>query len=302
MSMAVSHRLSDAEMPDGVTVGAALAALAGRLAAAGIESARLDARLLLAHAVGRDPLWIVAHPERALDAEARRRLAGLAERRERRQPIAQIIGEREFWSLPFRVTADTLTPRPETETLVEAVLAAISDRAAPLRLLDLGTGTGCLLLSLLSELPNARGVGVDCSAAALAVARGNADKLGLAPRAEFVSGDWGRGLDGLFDVIVSNPPYIPENDIAELEPEVAVHEPRGALAGGGDGLDCYRRMAADVVRLLAPRGMAAVEIGVGQAEAVCAIFTRAGVNGTAVRRDLSSVERCVIFGDWEKTS
>ncbi|MBW7849297.1 MAG: peptide chain release factor N(5)-glutamine methyltransferase [Rhodospirillales bacterium] len=298
----MSHRHSDAENPDGLTIGAALAALAGRLATAGIDSARLDARLLLAHAVGRDPLWIVAHPELALDAAARERLAALAERRERRQPIAQIIGEREFWSLPFRVTADTLCPRPETETLVEAVLASVSDRSAPLRLLDLGTGTGCLLLSLLSELPNARGVGVDCSAAALAVARGNADILNLAPRAEFVSGDWGRGLDGLFDVIVSNPPYIAENDIAELEPEVAAHEPRGALAGGIDGLDCYRRMAADVVRLLAPRGIAAVEVGVGQAEAVCAIFTRAGANGTAVRRDLSGVDRCVIFGDWEKTS
>lgn len=286
----------------GVTVGAVLAATAARLRAARVASARLDARLLIAHALETDPLWVVAHPETLLDDEASSRLAALVARRERREPMSQIVGVREFWSLPFRVTADTLTPRPETETVVEAVLDAVADRDASMRILDLGTGTGCLLLSLLSEMPNARGIGIDCSEAALEVARYNSEKLGLARRAEFVSGDWGRGLDGLFDVIVSNPPYIPDGDIAALEAEVSSYEPRGALAGGPDGLGCYRRMARDVVRLLAPRGVAAVEVGQGQAAGAAEIFNRAGATGNAIWRDFSGVERCVLWGGSERTS
>lgn len=278
----------------GLTVGEALADIAGRLRRAGVDTARLDARMLLAEVLGAEPLAVVAHPEWPVDAAAGERLAALVARRERREPMSHILGRREFWSLDFVVSADTLTPRPDSETLVEALLAAIPDRRAPLRLLDFGTGTGCLLLALLSELPAARGVGVDISSAALAVARRNADRLGMAQRADFVSGDWGRGLAGLFDVILSNPPYIGEDDIAGLEAEVASFEPRSALAGGPDGLACYRRLVPDIMRLLAPDGVAAVEIGQGQAEAVAALFSESGAS-VVIRRDLAGVQRCLVI-------
>lgn len=279
----------------GTTAGELLSRTAAELRRAGIETHRMEARLLLAHALGVEPLAVVARPERRLSAAEAERIARMAERRARREPMAHITGRREFWGLSFRVTPDTLDPRPDTETVVEAVLAELADRQQPLRVLDLGTGTGCLLLALLSELPNATGLGLDASEGACAVARGNADALGLSRRAEVRLGDWGRGLDGLFDVIVSNPPYIPTDTVATLAPEVARHEPRLALDGGGDGLAAYRALAPDIARLLAPGGVAALEIGIGQAPAVGDIMQSRGLVVHAVRRDLAGTERCVVL-------
>ena len=277
-------------------LGVTLAEATRRLRAAGIGSARLDARVLAGHALGLAPATVATRPERPLSADEAALIERLVARRERREPIAHITGRREFWSLSFQVTADTLDPRPDSEAAVEAMLAALPDRRAPWRLLDFGTGTGCLLLALLSELPAATGLGVDRSPAALAVAAGNAERLGLAGRASFRLGDWGRGLDGLFDAIIANPPYIPDDEIAGLEAEVARWEPRGALAGGGDGLDCYRALAPDMARLLTPGGVAVVEVGDGQAEAVSGLLEAAGLAGRGVWADLAGRARCVVCG------
>jgi release factor glutamine methyltransferase len=206
------------------------------------------------------------------------------------------VGRREFWSLPFEVTEETLDPRPDSECLVETVLARIPDRRAPLRILDLGTGTGCLLLALLHELPQARGFGVDISPGACEAAARNALSLGLDRRAAFAAGDWGAGVAGAYDVIVTNPPYIRVAEVAGLDPEVRDFEPRRALDGGSDGLAAYRALAPDVARLLAPEGFAAFEIGLGQAEAVASVLRPHGLAPLAVARDLQSRERCLITG------
>jgi release factor glutamine methyltransferase len=208
--------------------------------------------------------------------------------------MAYILGEREFWSLPLFVGPGVLVPRPETETLVEAALEAFPDRTAPLRILDLGTGSGCLLLALLREYPNASGVGVDRSAEALAHATLNARRHGLADRALLVRGDWGRGLAESFELIVANPPYVASGELAELAPEVARYEPRAALDGGADGLDAYRAILPDLPRLLAPAGVACLEIGAGQATALAALAEVGGFR-VAVRPDLAGIPRCLVL-------
>jgi release factor glutamine methyltransferase len=277
------------------SVGTALAEAARRLQGAGIEGAPHEARLLLASVLGVATASLVGYPERALTPGEGGRYELLIDRRARREPLTHILGRREFWGLSFRVTADTLDPRPDSETLIEAVLGELPDRQAPLRLLDLGTGTGCLLLALLSELPQATGLGVDCSAAALAVATANASDLGLAGRAAFRLGRWGEGLSGPFDLIVSNPPYIPSGDIGGLMPEVARYEPHLALDGGPDGLDSYRMLGAEIARLLTGTGLAALEIGLGQAPAVAALLAADGVAQATLRRDLAGHIRCLVF-------
>jgi release factor glutamine methyltransferase len=278
-----------------VTIGDLLGSGAARLAAAGIDGPVREARLLLQAAAGIPIATQMAFPERTLAADATARFEQLLARRARREPMAHILGQREFWSLAFRVTADTLDPRPDSEILVQAVLDQVPDRSAALRLIDFGTGTGCLLLALLHELPNATGVGVDVSAAALAVATDNADTLGLSPRASFHRGNWDDGLEAGFDIVVSNPPYIPSGDIAALQPEVASFEPRLALDGGADGLDAYRRLGPATARLLAPGGLAAFEIGLGQADSVRGIMATAGLRHIATAPDLAAVERCLLF-------
>jgi release factor glutamine methyltransferase len=278
-----------------VTIGALLSAAAARLAAAGIDGAMREARLLLQAAAGIPIAIQIAFPERTAATDAAARFEQLLVRRAGREPMAHILGQREFWSLAFRVTADTLDPRPDSESLVQAVLDQVPDRSAALRLVDFGTGTGCLLLSLLHELPNATGVGVDVSAAALAIATGNADALGLSSQASFRCGNWDDGLETGFDLLVSNPPYIPSGEIAALQPEVASFEPRLALDGGPDGLDAYRRLGPATARLLAPGGLAAFEIGLGQADSVRGIMAAAGLRHIATVRDLAAVERCVLF-------
>jgi release factor glutamine methyltransferase len=270
--------------------------LTNRLRAAGVSSARLDARLLVCHALGIERSALFAHPERSLTATELDAVEQLAQRRLGREPMSHLLGRREFWSLDFRVTADTLDPRPDTETVVEAALEYASDRTRPWRILDFGTGSGCILLAVLSELSLATGIGVDISAATLAVAADNALRLGLTERVRFVQGDWGRGIEGGFDLIVSNPPYIPDGDIAGLEDEVARFEPRQALAGGPDGLDCYRALAPQIARLLVPGGEAVLEVGLGQDAMVAALLEQAGLALRGVRRDLAGIARVVVAG------
>ena len=277
------------------TIAAALDGATRRLAAAAVPSPRRDARLLLAHVLGSGIELLLGHPERPVDPANAARFGALIERRAGREPVSRLIGRREFWSLEFRVTPAVLDPRPDSETLVDAVLALQRDRQAPLRLLDLGTGSGCLLLALLHDLPRSRGIGVDNSQAALAVARENAQALRLDARAEFRLGDWAQGLDQRFDILVTNPPYIAERAIDALAPEVAGFDPRAALAGGADGLAAYRVLAPQIAGLLLPGGIAGVEVGDGQAAAVERLFTAAGLSFLGCRHDLQGIARCVLF-------
>lgn len=267
-----------------------------RLSATGSDSARLDARLLLGHVLGGGPERVLAEGPRAMSAEEAQRFESLLVRRERAEPMSHILGKREFWSLDFKVTNATLSPRPDTETLIEAVL----DHAeAKEKVLDLGTGTGCILLSLLSEWSDAQGVGVDASSDALAVARENAQRLGLAGRAKFVQGDWNRsdglnGVGGPFDVVVSNPPYIPARDIDDLEADVRDYEPRLALDGGEDGFDAYRVIAARLRGMVKPGGIVGFEVGIGQARIVVELLIAQGLEMVEIRSDLGGIERAVI--------
>jgi release factor glutamine methyltransferase len=274
-------------------LGGVLRAAAVRLGAAGLASPRLDARVLIAHALGIAPDDVLLAPERAIAPDERRAIDRLLARRLRREPVSRIVRRREFWSLNFRVTRATLDPRPDSETVVAATLAALPARDRPLRLLDLGTGTGCLLLALLSELPAARGIGVDRSAPALRVARANAEALGLKARARFRRASWADGLAGRFDVVVSNPPYIATDALASLPAEVAF-DPVGALDGGPDGLAAYRAIAAALPRLVAQEGVAALEVGEGQAVAVADLLTRAGLQIAKIVLDLSGIARVVV--------
>jgi release factor glutamine methyltransferase len=272
-----------------------VADLAAKLAAAGIDDARSEAWLLLQAATGCSRAALIAGAVDRLSPAEEERLAALAARRLRREPMAYILGAREFWSLTFRVGPAVLVPRPESETVVEAALAEIADRAARLRILDLGTGSGCLLLALLSELPRASGLGIDRSGEALAIAESNAELLGLTERAAFREGDWGDGLVGPFDLIVSNPPYVALADAARLAPEVRAFEPKEALFAGADGLSAYRALVPDCARLLAEDGVACLEIGQGQGAAVAAIASRHGLRLLASRPDLAGIERCLVF-------
>jgi release factor glutamine methyltransferase len=278
----------------GETVEAWLGRAALVLAEAGIEQPRMEARLLLAEAVGWPPEAMIARRGEGLGGRVADRAEAMLERRRRREPASHILGRREFWGLEFAVTADVLDPRADSETLVGAALQAIGNRSAPLHVLDLGTGTGCLLLAILSELPNTRGLGVDLSPAAVRVAEMNAERLGLSGRAGFTTGDWGAGLSGPFDLILSNPPYIPSAAIAGLQPEVALWEPQLALDGGPDGLQAYRRLGPEIARLLAPGGSAAIEIGSTQAAEVAAILDRSGLRILECVRDLGGRERCLL--------
>lgn len=275
-------------------IGSALTWAAGRLRQAGVEDARRDARLLLVEVLGGDTAKVVGHPERQLGAAEQAAFEDLISRRAAREPVARILGRREFWSLEFALSPETLDPRPDSETLVEAVLARVVDRSAPLSVLDLGTGTGCLLLALLSELPQARGLGVDLSNEAVAVAQHNARSLGLADRACFRRGDWSDDVSGIWQVIISNPPYIKDGEISDLAPEVARYEPRMALSGGADGLSAYRSLAPRVARLLAPQGILAFEVGEGQADKVEQLLGAAGLSCQERVTDLARIERGVI--------
>ena len=261
-----------------------------RLAAAGIEGSRREARVLLAHALSVRSADLLTDPAATVPTEV---FDILLARRATHEPLALIVGHREFWSLDFAVSADTLVPRADSETLIEAALAAFPTRAVR-HVLDLGTGTGCLLLAALHEFSAAFGVGVDRALAAAALAKRNALALGLAGRAAFVCGDWGDALAGRFDLVLCNPPYIRAGDIASLLPEVALHEPLSALSGGGDGLDAYRTIIPTLPRLLEEGGVAILELGQGQAGDVGRIAAAAGF-AASLRADLPGIERAMIL-------
>lgn len=277
------------------TRAGAMRAAARCLGAAGVAGPARESRLLMQHALGltREALFVA--PDLPLTHAEAERLAALVRRRAAREPIAHITGRREFWSLDFAVDRSTLVPRPETETVVEAILERAGSLPPRPFLLDLGTGSGCLLTALLHELPGAVGVGIDSGVAAVSLARDNARRLGVGDRASFLAADWGEPLAGRFDVIVSNPPYVTAAEMASLAPDVARYEPRRALDGGSDGRDCYRRLAPHIARLLAPGGLFAVEVGAGMAAGVAAVFEAAGLAETGRRRDLAGIERCLLF-------
>lgn len=278
-----------------LTLGGLRRQLATRFSAAGIDSPDLDAALLIAHALGlttadvrlrgADPVAPEALPR--IEAYAAQRLAGM--------PVARLVGEKEFWSLSFALSPDTLVPRPDTETVVEAALATIADRAAPLRILDLGTGSGAILAALLVELPGATGIGVDQSEGAARTARDNLARAGLQGRGTVIVGDWASALGGGFDLVVSNPPYIPSIDIVGLAIEVRENDPLAALDGGADGLSSYRIIAAEAPRLLKAGGHLVLELGIGQEAEVAALAGAAGLAITGpARRDLGGIPRALV--------
>ena len=263
-----------------------------------------DARYLMLGVLDLRAIDLALHGERALGAEDAARLQAAAQRRLASEPVARILGAWEFWGLPFRLSPETLVPRPDTETLVEAALRSIPDPGARIRILDLGTGSGCILVALLSALPNANGIGLDRSWGALRTARANADANAIAERASFVAGDWCDALDGGFDLVVSNPPYIASDVIAGLDREVRDHDPVAALDGGGDGLDAYRRILdATSHGLIAPGGSLHMEIGYDQTDAVMALGIMAGLRPLGFSRDLAGHVRVASFaGDAGTTS
>jgi len=282
----------------GASIDAARRRLARRFRTHGLEAPALDARILVGHALGLDHTGLAAQANRVLTPEEARAIAGLSARRLAREPVARIRGEKEFWGLPFKLNSETLLPRPETETVVEAALAALdrdNRKSRALRIVDLGTGSGALLLSLLSGLPRACGIGTDISVAALQCARDNAVALGLSARASFVACDYGAALGAPADLLVSNPPYVARADIAGLQAEVRDFDPRRALDGGPDGFDGYRTIASDARRLLAPEGILVVELGQGQLGAVTAIFAATGLEPAAPRYDLSGIPRALVM-------
>ncbi|MDB5449164.1 MAG: hemK [Phenylobacterium sp.] len=277
----------------GLTLVKAWTGAKQRLQAAGLAGPVIDARLLVEAAADATRVDIVTDPHRPLTPEQEATLEDYLGRRERREPVSHILGRKGFWKIMLSVTPDVLTPRPDTETVVEFALRDFPEQAA-WSILDLGVGSGAILLALLADRPAARGLGVDVSEEALAVARENAANLGLAGRVALLRGDWADGLgDATFDLVVSNPPYIASHVIEELEPEVRDHEPRLALEGGVDGLDAYRVLAPEILRVLKPGGRFAVEIGYDQKQAVEALFREAGARDVQTIRDLGDRDRVV---------
>jgi release factor glutamine methyltransferase len=285
--------------PGEPTVAAALRDGAGRLRAAGVAAPMLECRILLERAAGIDRVAQLAAPSRSLDPGELALFERLLERRLKREPIAHILGEREFFDIMFEVSADVLVPRPETELLVEHGLSiARRHGQGPLRILDLGVGSGCILLSLLRHLPQATGVGTDSSLAALALATRNADRLRLAHRSSFVATNWAAGIRGRFDLIVSNPPYIPRAEIETLDPEVRLYEPRAALDGGIDGLAAYRDLDRDLRARLATAGTVLLELGIGQGPELTGWFASRGWSAR-LHRDLAGQYRALELGRGE---
>lgn len=287
-------------VPDECRVDAAAAALRRAFTAAGLDSPALDARILVRDATGLDDAALLTRPDTILNPGTAARLDTVAARRLAREPIARILGEAEFWGLPFRLGPDTLVPRPDTETLVAAALACRPDAAAHLRVVDLGTGSGCILVAILHERPNALGLGIDMSEPALAVARGNARLNGLGDRALFARSDWGDAVDSGVDLVVSNPPYIASGSIAGLEPEVARFDPPAALDGGPDGLAAYRSVLGVARRILAADGTLVLELGHDQRAAVTSLAEAAGFAHLRTAFDLGGHGRALVLAPSER--
>lgn len=279
------------------TIETARRALAARFKSAAIESAELDARMLAGHVLGLDLTGLITSAQRRLTENESARLEDFARRRLAGEPIARIVGEKEFWGLPLQLSPATLVPRPDTETVVELALELLRADGAtgrPLRIADLGTGSGAILLALLSELPTATGFGTDISEQALQTAVANAVSAGFAERATFIACDYATGLSGLFDLMVSNPPYIRAADIAGLAVEVREYDPRAALDGGADGLDAYRALIPQAADLLAPGAALVVEAGEGQSGPINGLMTLSGLTPTgAPKTDLAGIPRAV---------
>ena len=284
----------------GQTVEAARRALTARFKSNAIESADLDARLLVGEVLGLDLTGLITAAQRQVTTDESLRLEDFAHRRLHGEPVARIVGHKEFWGLPLKLSAATLVPRPDTETVVELALELLRAGGAlsrKFRIADLGTGSGAILLALLSELPNAHGFGTDISPAALQTADTNAAIAGLADRTTFIACDYASGLTGSFDLIVSNPPYIRSLDIAGLAVDVREYDPRAALDGGADGLDAYRALIPQAACLLAPRAALVVEAGEGQSGQIQALMTAAGLMPAGVpKADLAGIQRAVAGG------
>lgn len=299
MTTAAVRALSEAELSEVLRAQPGIAAAIDRLSEAfarvGIETPRLDARLLVAAATDMNTAAVLAHATDRLDADAIAELSGFAARRLNREPVSRILGRRGFWTLDLAISPDVLDPRPDTETLVEAIVTACRDRYdAPLRILDLCTGSGAILAALLSEFPAATGLGTDISPAACAIARQNLEAAGLAARAEIRVADYAAGIDGPFDIVVSNPPYIESAALAGLDPEVRHFDPHLALDGGPDGLAAYRAIASALPNLLRPgNGLVGLEIGAAQAADVSAIVAAAGTPHIQVIKDFGGHDRVV---------
>jgi release factor glutamine methyltransferase len=279
-------------IPLGSSIGAARRKLAQMFRESGCDAPDTDARLIVGHVLSLDHTGLAANPNRVLTADEVQVISALAARRVVREPVARILGHKEFWGLRFALSAATLVPRPETETVVEAALAAI-DKTSARRIADLGTGTGAILIAMLSELRSASGVGTDLDPAAIVTARENARELGYGARAHFTACDFGAALRGGFDLVLSNPPYVAYGGIETLAPEVRTHDPRRALDGGPDGLAAYRAIAADAVRLLAPGGVLVLEIGAGQEATVTALLAAQGLAIEPPRLDLAGIPRAI---------
>lgn len=273
-----------------------------RLKAARIDSPAIDARLLLEAATGASRLNILTEPYRPVTPDQKAMLDGYVERRLKREPVSRILGRKGFWKIMLNVTPDVLSPRPDTETLLDIALLAFEPHRA-FSVIDLGTGSGAILLAILAERAGATGVGTDVSSEALAVAKENAANLDLDGRAAFLRTEWAAGFgDHSFDLVVSNPPYIPSDDIPGLDPEVRDHDPHLALDGGPDGLQAYRELAPEILRILKPGGTFAVEIGWDQGEAVTALFQAAGFTDVKVIKDLGDRHRVVTNGPDPRTN
>ena len=278
----------------GQTIDNLRRALAARFQNAGIDSAELDARLLVGAALKLDLTGLITSAARFVTESEAAQIDSFATRRLCGEPVARILGQKEFWGLPLKLSADTLVPRPDTETVVELALEIARESSRPLRIADLGTGTGAILLALLSELGDAFGVGTDISLPALATARRNAAELGLSARARFVACDYAAALAGPFDLIVSNPPYIASAEIAGLAVEVRDHDPVLALDGGADGLDAYRTLIPQAAAVLAPGGALVVEGGQGQNGPIAALMRAAGLaTGNPAKADLGGIPRAL---------
>lgn len=275
-------------------IGELLQAATRRLIEEGNDTPRLDARLLLAHALGvQDRLH--GREDDPVTLEERERYAEFLARRIRGEPVSRILGSREFWSLEFDLSPATLDPRPDSETLIDTLLEIYQDRSRAYRILDLGTGTGCLLLAALSEFPNAEGVGVDIQAECIEVASQNAEKLCLSTRARMIHSRWADNVTGPFDIVLSNPPYIPTSDIGTLQPEVQFHDPMQALDGGVDGLGAYRNIAECLNSILGEDGRAVLEFGEGQGQKISRIMEASGHIVDGFRKDLAGIERCIVL-------
>ncbi|WP_417433143.1 peptide chain release factor N(5)-glutamine methyltransferase [Kiloniella sp.] len=265
-----------------------------QLTAAEIENPRLDVRLLLAEALSVDTSYLFGYPEKRLNDGQFGHFQAMINRRLKREPVSKIIGRKEFWSLEFKVSRDTLDPRPDSETLIEAVLESLVDKTEAIKILDLGTGTGCLLLTLLSELQGAKGLGIDISDRALAIAKDNAEALGLSDRVAFQLGNWCDGVKDSWDIIISNPPYIGEGEKKALSPEVLNYDPALALFAENNGMKDYQTFIPQAASILKNNGMLVVEAGHTQAEAINALMSDAGLMVYPAKKDLGGIARACI--------